>query len=34
VLVHTAVRVMPLHNPHEAEFVALWNALLKQERPP
>jgi CubicO group peptidase (beta-lactamase class C family) len=31
VLVHTAVRVAPSHNPREAELVALWNALLRQE---
>jgi CubicO group peptidase (beta-lactamase class C family) len=31
VLVHTAVRVAPSHNPREAELVALWNALLQQE---
>ena len=31
VLVHTAVRLAPTHDPGESELFALWNALIHQE---
>jgi CubicO group peptidase (beta-lactamase class C family) len=31
VLVHTAVRLAPTHNPDDSELFALWNALIRQE---
>ena len=34
VLVHTAVRVAPSHNPGDSELFALWGALVRQEAAP
>jgi CubicO group peptidase (beta-lactamase class C family) len=31
VMVHTAVRLAPAHNPGDSELYALWNAVLRQE---